>query len=302
MVISENAAEFSGLPIRPYDAAKGLEPGAFAPRLSFSWDDETSVIDQIRALGSDPRAGTVSALVIGAFGEPGDPHGDDIIEVLVELAPRFPSLKALWLGEMTFEECEISWIQVGDITPLFSIEGLQELRVRGGEVQLSPVSTPTLRKLVFESGGLPGVVPEALAKSSLPALEHLELWLGTDEYGGPNDIASVAPLLQTTKLPALRHLGLRNSVISDAIAAELVRSPLLKQLTSLDLSLGTLGDEGVNALANAPSLGAVRSIDISHHYAGDDAVGALAARVSELIDRDEEVDRDEDHRYVAHSE
>ena len=49
----------------------------------------------------------------------------------------------------------------------------------------------------------------------LPALEHLELWLGTDEYGADTEVADLKNILQGKNLPSLRHLGLRNSEITD---------------------------------------------------------------------------------------
>ena len=35
------------------------------------------------------------------------------------LADRLPALEALFLGDITFEQQEISWIQQSDISPLF---------------------------------------------------------------------------------------------------------------------------------------------------------------------------------------
>ncbi len=42
----------------------------------------------------------------------------------------------------------------------------------------------SLVALTIESGGLPAAVVREVASAHLPALEHLELWLGEENYGG----------------------------------------------------------------------------------------------------------------------
>ncbi len=55
----------------------------------------------------------------------------------------------------------------------------------------------------------------------MPKIKHLELYYGTDEYGGDCSIAEVIPLLGRTDLPKLEYLGLKNSefALNDIAAA-----------------------------------------------------------------------------------
>src|SRR5262249_41661166 len=156
---------------------------------------------------------------------------------LVDAAPTLASLTAVFVGEMTAEECEISWIKQTDITPLLeAYPALATLRVRGADgLALKPVRHAGLRHLAFESGGLPASVVQSVGECDLPGLEHLELWLGTDNYGGDATVADLAAILSGIRLPALRHLGLRDCELADEVAAALAGAPVVAQLATLDL-------------------------------------------------------------------
>ena len=175
------------------------------------------------------------------------------------------------------EEAEISWIAQSDVHAgaRTRIRGCEELGIRGGS---GPALGPRAARapadaLAFESGGLPGEVVRGVAASDLPALEYLELWLGVAEYGGDATVADLAPLLTGGRLPALRHLGLRNSEIQDEIAGAVARRPVVARLSSLDLSLGALGDEGAAALLAGQPLTHLSWLDLHHNF-----VGAAPAR------------------------
>lgn len=83
---------------------------------------------------------------------------------------------------------------------------------------LRPVRHAALRRLDLETGGMPVHVPEVIAACDLPALEHLDLWLGVRFYGGDVAVSDLEGLLDGRCLPTLRHVGL-NSEIQDDIAA-----------------------------------------------------------------------------------
>ncbi|WP_405096286.1 STM4015 family protein [Micromonospora sp. NBC_01412] len=250
---------------------------------------------------------SVEALVIGSWGYAAF-NGAPIAQ-LCEAAPRLPNLKALFLGDIVGEECEISWMRVGDVSPLLTAyPGLELLRVRGGEdFRFSPVRHERLRRLEVESGGLPAEFVRAVLDSELPALEDLELWLGVDEYGGDTTVADLAPLLAGERFPALRRLGLCNSEIADDIAEALAAAPVVRRLEKLDLSLGTLGDRGALALAGGQPLAHLAKLDLSHHFVSDEVVAAVKAALPgvevDLSDpQEEEEDDDETYRYTAVSE
>ncbi|MCT4353302.1 STM4015 family protein [Streptomyces sp. Je 1-79] len=254
---------------------------------------------------------SVRALVVGGWDEAYDTSSAAIVTALVAAKDRLPALEALFLGDMGFEDCEISWIQQSDVTPLLAAyPALREFGVRGGTgLAFPPIGHSALRTLVVESGGLGAEVVRGIAGSDLPSLESLDLWLGTDEYGGDSTVADLEPLLAGTRLPALRHLALRNSVIQDEIAAALAGAPVVARLERLDLSMGTLTDEGAEALLVGQPLTHLSHLDLSHHYMtekmSERIVDALTPYgVTVVVDDAQEAEDDDGEvfRYVAVAE
>jgi hypothetical protein len=210
----------------------------------------------------------VRALIVGAWEEAYETDPSAVIETLLAARDRFPALRALFLGDMVMEECEISWINQTDVAPLLAgFPALEEFGVRGGSgLRLPALSHGALRKLVVESGGLPAEVVRGIGASDLPALEHLDLWLGTPDYGGDSEAADLEPVLSGARLPRLRHLALRNSEMQDAVAAAVASAPVVARLEVLDLSMGVLTDEGAGALLSGQPLTHLKKLDLHHHY------------------------------------
>src|SRR5205807_1269892 len=123
----------------------------------------------------------------------------------------------------TYDENEISWINQSDVTGLLkAFPQLEHFRARGGnDLALRKFKHDNLKSLVFEASNLPRAVVRAVGASDLPALEHLEIWLGTSEYGANTTAADLKDVLSGKNLPKLRYLGLRNSEIADDIAVAL---------------------------------------------------------------------------------
>jgi hypothetical protein len=82
-------------------------------------------------------------------------------------------------------------------------------------------------------------------------------------------------LLDGTRFPKLRHLGLRDSFIADDLAAMLARSPILERIRVLDLSLGALTDAGAQALLDSPAVARLEKLDLHHHFCSDEMVMRL---------------------------
>ncbi|MFD9291333.1 STM4015 family protein [Streptomyces sp. NPDC060030] len=314
-----HVAQFHGLPaftFPPYADPTDLpDAGAVAWRLHcgpYSSDEEygscwgrftESVdLDGIRAL---------------VFGSPWyDGEGGSGLHELIDLAPRFTGLEALFLGDLEDEEAMISTIALDDLAELLeTFPGLRELAVRGGDGLRFPVTGHEgLRVLRVESGGLPPAAAAQIAAASLPSLERLELWLGDEDYGGGTTAEDLAPLLAGTGKPALRHLGLQNGPHQDELAAALASAPVVRRLSSLSLSMGTLGDEGAEALLTGQSLGHLRELDLSHHFLSEDMMLRIWTELEpqgvrvDLTARNEEEDErypelgTGTHRYVAVSE
>ena len=95
-----------------------------------------------------------------------------IVEALVAARETLPSLRALFLGDITSEENEISWIKQSDVTPLldaYPAPGALPGPGRGRAWSFGSLRHEHLRSLVVESGGLAGEVVRAVAASDLPA-------------------------------------------------------------------------------------------------------------------------------------
>ncbi len=257
-MFGEHATEFAGKKVVDFHMGEPLtNPQSTAYRLRVDYDDENTAIDLFDAMLEDPAVDQLSALVIGAW------SGEDmyertpaeIMEAIIAAADQLASLRGLFLGDIISEENEVSWIHQTDLSPLWAtFPRLEYLQVRGSEgLSLGKVEHGRLKSLVIECGGLPKNVLAEVTAAKLPALEHLELYLGTDRYGWDGTIDDVRPLLATDNFPKLRYLGLRDSQIADEVVAAVVTSPMLKRISALDLSLGTLGDEGGRACLPAPT-------------------------------------------------
>lgn len=266
--IARHATTFAGLPVEDYDPAKPARPDV-AWRFRSDWDSEV-LIPHLEHFLATPAAPEATALVIGAWqADDTDRSSQAVVRALHQGRARLPQLAALYLGDITYEENEMSWIVQTDLSPLLrDFPGLQLLRARGGaQLKLTAPRHPGLRGLALETGGLDASVLHSLSRAEFPALEYLELWLGTSEYGGTCTLADLQPLLSGQLFPGLKHLGLRNAEQADEVAAAVADSPLAQRLESLDLSLGILTDEGgrhLLRLAGAP----LRSLNLHYHYLG----------------------------------
>jgi len=123
------------------------------------------------------------------------------------------------------------------------------LRIRGGSgLSFSRVRNDSLRELAIETGGLARSVIRELFLCEFPALEHLELLFGEENYGFDGSVEDLQPVFSGQLHPQLRFLGLMNSTIANDIAAVVVNSPIVDRIEVLDLSMGNLDDAGVQSL------------------------------------------------------
>lgn len=269
-MIGEHATEFLGQPIFDYTgSAGGQTPTVCGLALDYEeWEKGPGIVDRLASLLNEPFAARLQGLVLGCWGFDLETGSAALVAALAAAAPRLPALRGIFLGDIIAEEQECSWIKQGDITPLLTaFPRLETLRVRGSDgLKLMPCRHERLRQLIVETGGLPMAVVDGVLKCDLPALEHLELWLGTDNYGFDGEASDFAPLLHSCPFPALRHLGLCNSEIADELAELLAKAPVLAQLRELDLSLGTLTDRGAAALCGSSGVQALQRLDLHHHY------------------------------------
>ena len=250
-MIHENLTEFKGRPVSDWEGE--ATPADFLNvvfRLRIDYEDASEGItlgEKFASLLDSKGSDQIESLVIGGWqGDDTQAESSDLVELLVSARRKLPALRNLFFGDIISEECEISWIRQGDFSPLLgAYDQLEHLTVRGGEgLTFGTLAHDRLRELIVQAGGLPASVIQEIAAARLPALEHLELWLGEPNYGGDATVEDLAPLMRKYVFPSLRYLGLKNSEIADEIAGVVALAPVLSQLQVLDLSLGVLSDEG----------------------------------------------------------
>lgn len=304
MGFTHNLSEFGGLPVRNYEMGSTPDYGAYAYRFTMSWNDKAKITDQLQAFLGDPACSETKALLIGNWVEGGP---EEIVEILIQEAGKLPNLRALFMAEVIYEENEVSWIEQTDYTKLLSTyPGLEEFRVRGSmNLDLSPIRHISLKRLHFESGGLPKSILENVAQCVFPELEHLEFYTGTDEYGWDGEAEDLRPFLFDNPFPKLKYLGLRNCEIANEVAGLAASAPILDQLEVLDLSLGNLTDTGGQALLDSEGIRKLQKLDLHHHYLSDELMAALQALPIEVdVSDQEEADEydDELEYYIAITE
>jgi hypothetical protein len=304
-MFNELLGEFRGRPVVDFqDAASWAGPGS-AYRLREEYEDERSIADRLATLVEQPGCQELSSLIIGAWS--GACEGGESSQIVQDLAVRaaqLPGLRHLFLGEMTYEECEISWINQSDVSPLLrAFPRLASLRVRGGNgLAFSKIRHDNLEELAIETGGLSCSTIQQLLQCEFPSLEHLELLLGEENYGFDGGVDDLQPLLSGKLFPKLKYLGLMNSVIANDIAAALVDSPITGRVESIDLSLGNLDDNGVKSLIRLSQYNQIRRLNISHHYASESAVAALMQALPFQVFAAERQDPDDEWRPIVHAE
>ncbi|MEW9547422.1 STM4015 family protein [Nonomuraea sp. NPDC050783] len=304
---------YAGLPVAdaPWpedDEGPRPEAGAAAWRLSgHEWDDDgaANIAEALDWFFEHVDAERARALVVGQWEDCYEVDSSAIVARLAREAGRLPALRAIFLGAISPEESEISWIQQCDVTPLLeALPGLERFEVRGGSgLELRPFRHGALRMLRAEAGGLGGGFVRAVAGSDLPALELLELWFGVPDYGGDAGVGDLAGIMSGERLPALRHLRLQNGGFQDDVAAALAVAPVVARLETLSLSMGSLGDEGAEALLSGQPLTHLRRLDLRHHYMSRE----MMRRVREALPGVEVVlsepeDRERSWRFVEVSE
>jgi len=292
---------FAGLTIYDYDPTKPLQdPTTHAPRLQVEFETEDRAADFLKTLMADPRAEELTALVFGSWaGELTDEPPQEEIETLVAGKDKLPSLRAIFLADIPYSENEMSWIMLCGLGPIWSaFPKLEQFIVRGCEdLSLELETHDHLKSLRIETGGMDQKTVQEVGAANLPALESLELFIGTDRYGRSCSVEDIVGILHAEKFPKLTKLGLQNADIINELIPGLVASSLFKQLKEVDLAYGVLGDEGANQLL-AADLGHLEKINLHHNYLTEETLQKFAELDCE-VDGSGQQDATDEDRYVA---
>lgn len=301
--VGHNAKTFIGKRVADYDPDKKIARGGKTVYRFRSDYDENNCIPHLTHFLESEAAGDAVGIVIGNWaGDDGSRDSSAVIDLLCQHRERLPNLRAIYLGDIVSEENEMSWITQTDISPLLkAFPDLELLRTRGGSgLAISKPKHAKLRGLILESGGLPAEVVRAIGRSDFPALEHLELWLGTPGYGGDSTVEDLQPILSGKLFPNLKYLGLRNCEFVNDICAVIVNSPLVRRIETLDLSLGVLTDEGGRALLSLPTDGSLQHVSLHYHYMTNEVTKPLSKLPIKLdLSKPSHMEDDDEWRFVA---
>lgn len=258
---------------------------------------ENKVMEYINEHGKYENEELIIGMWEGAYEK--DPK--NLVDFLVKNAEKFPNLKKIYWGDISWEECEVSWIQNTDLAPLVNSFKLTSLTVKGGNgLRLKNMKSDTLKKIEIISGGTSKDTLNDIINSEIPNLEHLEIYMGVDDYGFDAKIKDMEPFVKKENFPQLKYLGLKNSDLEDEICELVLRGDILPQLEVLDLSYGTLSDKGVVLLINnIDKISHLKGLDLEYNYASKELLDKLKEQTDKFgikLDMSQgEVDMDEEN-------
>ena len=208
----QHTTTFAGYPVVDWKGDESIfRNGAnIAVAIRTNWEENDrpdAWISKFTSLLKQKLVQQISALVIGMWHY--DQTARPVVDALVSNRVQLPSLKAWFVGDITSEENEISWIKQDNLSPLWSaFPNLEHLTIRGGNgLQLGQMNLPRLKSLRIESGGLSSEVVRNVGEAELPELESLVLWLGTADYGGTVTTADLERFYECPGKPKLKYLG-----------------------------------------------------------------------------------------------
>ncbi|MEJ7599974.1 MAG: WGR domain-containing protein [Kofleriaceae bacterium] len=265
--------------------------------------DVTKLLKDVLA---SPAARFVTSLRLATPNDPDDGECD-YAPLLKKIGDHeaLRRLRSLYIGDISQEESELSWIEIGDISKLYpQLKNLRKLTLRGNSrLKLGTIALPALRELTIITGGLDKKNLAAILAARWPKLEKLELSFGQSNYGSNCKLKDLAPLLDGKAFPKLEHLGLTSCEFADELAAVLPTAKIVKQLQTLDLSGGTLTDTGVQALApHKDAFTHLKRIDLSENFItkkASNVAASLAPAVRTKPQREADEYDGEVHRYAV---
>ncbi len=247
----------------------------------YSWEDYDNGKNAetlISEILEDKELKKLEEIIIGDWGESYDDSCQSIIDDIIENKEKFTHIKSLFIGDMEYDECEVSWIVQGNYGKLWSaLPNLKELRIKGSnELDLGEINHENLEVLEIICGGLSKSVISQIEKAKLPNLKKLNLYLGINCYGFDGDINTIKGLLEHSNFPNLIYLGLNDSYIQDEVTEAILHSKYISQIRILDLSNGVLTDKGGQMLLEEiPKYNNIEKLDLHYHYLSNEMMEKL---------------------------
>lgn len=243
------------------------------------YEDGKGAKDLLEDIIADPEFTQISELVIGSWGNAWEEDCQALIDGIVEHADQFSHIRKFFIGDMDYEDCEVSWIMQGDYSRLWAaVPGLKELTIKGStDLILGEICHEELEALTIICGGLPSNVIRSIQNAKLPKLKKLLLYIGVDNYGFDGNADTVRELLEKADFPALTYLGITDSEIQDELVEVALQSKYMGQIDTLDLSMGSLTDKGgellLEKISDWPN---IKRLDLHYNYLSEEMAAKLA--------------------------
>lgn len=268
---------------------EGLENNKKTKKYAYSYEEyeeqgkgADSMVEDILA---DPDFPGLTGLVIGDWGDTWEDSCQEILDGITENKEKFSHIEELFIGDMDYEECEVSWIIQGNYSKIWAaMPQLKALTIKGStDLELGEICHEGLESLTIICGGLPVSVIRSIQEAKLPHLKKLLLYIGIEDYGFDGDVDTIKELLEKADFPDLTYLGIVDSEIQDDIAKTVLESKFMGRIHTLDLSNGTLTDKGgALLLEKLPSYPNIKKLDVHYHYLTDDMAGKLEGMPMEV--------------------
>ncbi len=194
-----------------------------------------------------------------------------VVKWIVDNKDKLQHIKSLYLCDIPPDYTEISWINLCDISGIFqSLPNLLSYTGKGSiDLAIQPFASNKLMRISLIKGGLPASVIKSIFDCDLPSLVHLELYLGTNNYGGDYKPETFEKFLSPTEhgiFPSLHRLGLMNMDKCDALYGMIVKSAIAKRVLTIDLSLGTLDKRGAEELFQLKNFPLLEDLELNYNY------------------------------------
>jgi len=133
--VIKHSSIFANRPVKTFNPQEPISnPRSFTWALRYSSYNNRNYLQLWEKLLSDPCIGELEALIIGDILFPDTSLSSRIVDKLVEENCAFAELKYIFIGDITGEESEISWIEQTNMSPLLNAyPELKILQTRGGK-------------------------------------------------------------------------------------------------------------------------------------------------------------------------
>lgn len=244
------------------------------------YEDGKTAETMVGEILADPEFQNIDELIIGDWGGAYEESCQAVLDGIADNADRFSHITSLFVGDMDYEECEISWIIQGDYSRIWeAMPQLKEITVKGStDLKLGKIKHSNLESLTIICGGLGSDVIKEIEEAELPELKKLLVYIGSENYGFDGDADTVRSLLANSDFPELEYLGIADSEIQDELTAVVLDCKYIDSITTLDLSCGTITDKGGELLLKKlPELKNLKKLDLSYNYLSDEMKEKLTA-------------------------